>query len=214
MCATFEIEKTLFIEKMQKINIQIENIDFNLRILPHSNSPTILKKNGNIQLELMNYSLIPSWSKERKPKFATHNARIESLMEKPTWKNLVGKKHCLVPLTCFIEPIYTGEYAGNMLKFKLDDCYLVPGLYDVWHDKSTGEVVDSYAIITGEPAPFVGDTGHDRSPIFIDQDIALNWLNTEKNSSDYFLRLLEKKQYPKFSVEIDRKMKSGWEKRI
>lgn len=56
----------------------------------------------------MRYSLVPNWSKEAKVKFATHNARLESIDEKPTWKTVFSEQHCLVPLTDFIEPILPG----------------------------------------------------------------------------------------------------------
>ena len=73
------------------------------------------------------FGLVPSWSKERKVKYSTHNARLVSTDEKsgkpvpiymkPTWREAFAGRHCLVPMDLFIEPIYTGEFAGNMVKF-------------------------------------------------------------------------------------------------
>lgn len=214
MCATFEIEKQMFAETMERFLIDFSKVTIKHRILPHTPSPAVVKNEDGTVLEQMNFSLIPSWSKERKPKFATHNARLETIKEKPAWRNLFAKKHCLVPMTTFIEPIYTGEYAGNMVKFNLNDCYLVPALFDSWSNKETNETIRSFAIITSEPDLFVGKTGHDRSPIFLEQNEVIEWLDTNTNSENFFYNLLEKKVQPKFSVEIDRKLKAGWEKRI
>lgn len=214
MCAQFEIEKTMLVEKLKKLQIEFYNLDFKLRILPHLEAPILVKKENTLKIESMNFSLIPWWSKDKKPKFATHNARLESIKDKPTWKSIFGKKHCLVPLTSFIEAIYEGEYAGHMVQFLLSECYFVPALFDTWHNKSTGEIVESFAIITSDPPKYVEEIGHDRSPIFISQDNVLSWLETEHKTDKLFFELLNKKISPEFSIKIDRKLKPGWEKRI
>ena len=70
-----------------------------------------------VGMKEMNFSLITSWSKERKPEFATHNARLFSedgdpIFKKPTWRGPFSSNHCVIPISKFVEPIYTGEYAG------------------------------------------------------------------------------------------------------
>ena len=214
MCAQFEIEKSMLVEKLKKMQLGIENFNFKLRILPYSQAPALIKKENKIILESMNFSLIPHWSMDKKPKFATHNARLETIKEKPTWKNIFGKKHCLVPMISFIEPIYEGEYAGNMLKFNLNECIFVPALFDTWTNKETGEIIDSFAILTSEPPPFVAQCGHDRSPLFVDQEEILQWIETTEKNYEFFYKILKQHKTPKFSIEIDRNLKAGWEKRI
>lgn len=213
MCAQFEIEKTMLVEKLKKLKINFEDFNFKPRILPHSPAPILVQKDNQLKIEAMNFSLIPWWSKDKKPKFATHNARLESIKDKPTWKNIFGKKHCLTPVTSFIEPIYEGEYAGHMLQFNLSECLFVPSLFDVWHDKATGEIIESFAIITSDPPKYVAEIGHDRSPIFIKQEDVLLWMDTKNKTDNFFFDLLNKKITPEISVKIDRKLKPGWEKR-
>ena len=214
MCAQFELEKSMFTEKIKKLSLDTNDFSFNHRILPHSKSPVLIKNENKLAIISMNFSLIPWWSKDKKPKFATHNARLETIKEKPTWKNIFGKKHCLVPMTSFIEPIYEGEYAGNMVKFNLNDCIFVPALFDTWTDKGTGEIIDSFAILTSEPPPFVAQSAHDRSPLFLDQEEILQWLEINGKNNEYFYKILNQQKLPDFSLEIDRKLKKGWEKRI
>ena len=214
MCAQFELEKSMFTEKMKKLNLDIIDFNLNQRVLPHTKSPVLIKNENTISLKAMNFSLIPWWSKDKKPKFSTHNARLETIKEKPTWKNIFGKKHCLVPMTSFIEPIYTGEYAGHMIKFILNECIFVPALFDTWSDKGTGEVIESFAVLTSVPVPFVEQYGHDRSPVFLNQEKVFKWLDVAFKNDEFFYDILKQKYIPEFSIDIERKLKKGWEKRI
>lgn len=215
MCAQFQVEAIKFRKALAIFALDLSEIKWKSRILPHLQAPVILSADKNYKIDLFNFSLVPPWSKERKPKFATHNTRIETVLEKPTWKKPFAHNHCLVPVTEFIEPIYNGEFAGNMIKFVLEDCVFVPAIYDHWTDKETGEVINSFSILTTEPLNFVKKIGHDRSPIFLRQEKEIFdfWFDTENHSVEQFLKFLSQQCEPKMSIAIDRKMKTGWEKR-
>src|SRR5688572_28116765 len=128
MCAQFTLKvKANQLSKQFGIKVP-ENLDeIDERILPYRQSPVVVKNGSKVVIKPMNFSLIPVWSKEPKVKFATHNARLESedektgevkyIFEKPTWKRPFLSQHCLVPITEFIEPIYTGEFKNNMVRF-------------------------------------------------------------------------------------------------
>ncbi|KAB8037744.1 hypothetical protein GCL60_11260 [Silvanigrella paludirubra] len=215
MCAQFLVDKILFQKSLSIFSLHLNTIEWKDRILPHSQSPIIEYKNNEYFIELFYFSLVPSWSHDRKPKFATHNARLETVLEKPTWKKPFLKNHCLVPITTFIEPIYEGKFAGNMVKFNLEECIFVPAIFDYWMNKETGEVISSFSILTSEPGEFVRKIGHERSPIFLKQKLKTfeNWFDCENNDGKNFIQLLSNRQEPKMSIEIDRPLKKGWEKR-
>jgi putative SOS response-associated peptidase YedK len=81
-------------------------------------------------------------------------------------------------------------------------------------DKETGEVLESYSIITTEALAFVAKQGHDRSPYFIKEEGFKNWLSPEINKLEEALEILEKnKLKPELMAEVDRPMKPGWQKR-
>jgi putative SOS response-associated peptidase YedK len=73
----------------------------------------------------------PSLSKEPKVKFATHKATLDTIEEKATWRGPFKKAHCLVPIQSFLEPIYTGEFSGNIVAFQPRDkkIMLAAGIY-------------------------------------------------------------------------------------
>jgi putative SOS response-associated peptidase YedK len=212
MCAQFDL-KVLAQALNLKYGLTLsEDFVFDKRVTPHSLAPVITPSG----LKMMRFSLLPSWSKEPKVKFATHNARIETLDEKATWKVPFKKFHCLVPLTQFIEPIYVREYAGSMVAFsdKQQELLTAAGLYDSWVNKLTGEIIESFTIITTEPPPFVAQVGHDRCPVFLKKSAFQEWLNPTNTEAEYLKQhLLHNQEAVEFSVKKDRDMRPGWEKR-
>jgi putative SOS response-associated peptidase YedK len=193
-----------------KIGVQVE-VEFNRghKILPYILAPIVV---GN-KLDLFNFSLIPSWSKEARLKFATHNARLETIDEKATWKTPFLKKHAFVPMSSFIEPIYEGELAGNMIAFQTGSLLFAAAIYDNWTNKDTGEVIDSFSIITSQPCDFVKKSGHDRQPVFLNLENAKKWNCLEGPSETLKTFLQTKALTPNFQTFIDRPLKAGWEKR-
>jgi putative SOS response-associated peptidase YedK len=106
----------------------------------------------NVCAEMMRFSLIPRWAKEPKLKFATHNARLETVLEKATWKDAFSHRHCLIPISGFIEPIYEGSLGGNMVEFQAKEGILfAAGIWEEWNNKVDGEVITSFSILTSDP---------------------------------------------------------------
>ena len=183
------------------------------RVLPHQNALVVTAQGFRVMV----FSLTPSWSKERRTKYATYNARLETLTTKPTWKTPFETRRCVVPMTTFIEPAYENELAGNMVSFHTPENKILcaAGIYDQWVDKESGEVFESFAVITTEPYALVTEkTGHDRSPLFLKENSLKDWLDPAPKKSAVLLNLLkEAKQIPTLSADKDRAMKPGWEKR-
>jgi putative SOS response-associated peptidase YedK len=191
------------------------------RFTVHQFAPVIVAAGVSFTTRDMNFSLIPSWSKERKVKFATHNARLLSedgkawIFDKATWKKPFASKHCVIPISQFVEPIYLGQYAGNMVRFGGADPLFAAGIFDEWINKETGEVIESFSILTDDPVPFIKHAGHDRTPVFINAKAAVTWLTLKDTPAEMVQFLRTNRLEPKeWLVEIDRPMRPGWEKRI
>lgn len=177
-------------------------------IFPHTLGPVIYENNGDRKIELMNFSLIPSWSKVRKPKFATYNARIETVLEKPAWKEAFKKRHCLIPISFFFESIYVGDYAGNTISIRNENAELMTaaGIWESWTDRETGESINSYAILTTKPSSQLLTAGHDRSPIFLKSNSFDTWLDEDINKD--WIQFLNTNTDPiKFQFKVESKLK-------
>lgn len=217
MCASFMIKqrKGIWQDYVNAVKTDIEEF-YDQLIVPYQMAPVIVQNGHVIEMRPMKFSLIPSWSKDPKPKFATHNARIETLADKPTWRDAFQRRHCLIPLTDFIEPIYKNEYAGHMVAFhqKSGEPLMAAGIWEEWTNKITGEVTESFSIITADPPQFIADVGHDRCPLFLNESSQKQWLTLRESPPKMLDFLRASRLKGDFAVEKHRPMKPGWEKRI
>jgi putative SOS response-associated peptidase YedK len=217
MCASYMIRSRNPEQFGIPVEYRIDIEEYAAQIfVPYQFAPVIRREPQGAVLTAMRFSLLPSWSKEAKVKFATHNARLETMAEKPTWKSVLVRRHALVPLTDFIEPIYTGELAGHMVAFSVPEGQVIfaAAVWDEWVQRETGEVIPSFSIITSEPLPFVREVGHDRSPVFLNPDAAQVWLQNEGASASTLQEfLLHHRHTPPLVARAQRALKAGWEKR-
>jgi len=152
----------------------------NNQIYPNYFCPIICKPDHDHNMILpMRYRIRPHDSNKEIPsKFNVFNARLDSLGSRSTWKNLFGKKHCLIPLYKFFEWV---NHAGKktLISFfpENNELLLAPGLYDVWYDKEHDFHMHSFAIITTDPPPEVLAMKHDRCPVILKEECYNDWLN-------------------------------------
>ncbi len=217
MCAQFTINCSAsdLARYFELLHVSAESYD--KRVLPRGKTPVVRRRGGDRILDEMQFSLVPSWSKERVVKFATHNARIETLTEKPTWKKPLQSRRALVPISSFIEPVYDGDFRGNMVSFRAaqDPVLAACAICDEWHSPEDGSVLASFAIVTGEPSDFVKTIGHDRQPLFLNREAWDEWLDPAPRKGEEMIALMRRAAIvPELSAEIDRPLKPGWEKKL
>ncbi|MBS1982761.1 MAG: SOS response-associated peptidase family protein [Bdellovibrionales bacterium] len=104
-----------------------------------------------------------------------------------------------------------------MVAFASDSAPLLTaaGIWEEWISPETGEVVRSFALLTDEPMPFVAQTGHDRSPLFLTDEGAQRWLSSDGENPAALKKLLQRYKFvPKLSAHVYRPLKDGLQKRI
>ena len=211
MCARYVApEDKATIEKVYHFEVPSSLILPQKLIYPHSSAPVIIEEQGVRVLRLMNYSLIPKWSKVRKPKFATYNARVEDILTKPTWREAFQLRHCLVPVKFFIESVHEGPYAGHNIEISSLDQHVLTGagIWETWRDLDSGEEIDSFALLTREPPKAIREAGHDRCPVFLEEGQQKAWLG-EKHSGKAWLQFLDQVSSPRdWRIHPAEKLKS------
>ena len=213
MCAQFLLKSPLdkVLAKFNAVLVDDQSpAELPERILPYKSAAVIVVENGRRVIRLMQFSLIPSWSREKRLKFSTHNARLDTIDSKATWRNPFKKHHCVVPLSHFIEPIYEGKYAGNMVRFFRSDHELL-GAAAIFEHRIASQghsELFSFAIITDDPCDYVRSIGHDRQPVFLDSSAQSQWLSNEGSDAERLKAFLKSNRNdPKLEVEIDRPLK-------
>jgi putative SOS response-associated peptidase YedK len=94
--------------------------------------------------------LIPWFAKTAKLTYSTNNARFEEITDKASYKHpwLHGKR-CIIPALSFDEPCWeTGKNVWWRFRRADGAPWGLAGLWNTWTDKATGEVVESYTMLT------------------------------------------------------------------
>lgn len=66
-------------------------------VAPTQPVPVVIVNNGERRFCLMRWGLLPSWVKDPRKFTLLINARSDTLLEKPAFKNAVRRRRCLIP---------------------------------------------------------------------------------------------------------------------
>jgi len=168
----FEIEQTLF---------EVSELQPRHNIAPSQDVPIVRDTGKGRELALARWGLVPHWSKEAKPKYSTINARVETVAEKPTYREAFKRKRCLIPATGFYEWKQDGgQKTPHHIQLPEGKLFAFAGLWDHWDKEGAG--FDSCSIIvTG--ANETMQPIHDRMPVILNPAQYNTWL-----AADHFSR--------------------------
>ena len=119
------------------------------------------------QIQLLRWGLVPSWSRDSTTGPKPINARAETLAEKPSFRQLLDRRRCLVLADSFFE--WQATPAGKVphrILLRNEQPFAFAGLWDEWLDRSTGELHPTFAIITTAPNPLMARI-HNRMPVLL-----------------------------------------------
>lgn len=155
-----------------------KEIKFKPHVFPRYNAPVIVLKNDEKIIALMQFGLIPFFEKELKPKKVFHNARIESIHEKISFKKAFFHTRCLIPVDSFFEYIWINDKDKYIARFfpKSGETLTAAGIYSLWKSPEN-KTIASFSMITKEPYPFIKKIGHDRSPLFLKEKYFDQWID-------------------------------------
>jgi putative SOS response-associated peptidase YedK len=128
-------------------------------------------------IEQFRWGLIPSWAKDMEIGSRMINARSETVAEKPSFKNLIKRKRCLILADGFFEWSVQDPVKGKVpFYFQVGhgDPFTFAGLYDEWKP-SEGEKVLSCTIITCTPNSLV-NSYHNRMPVILGKEDRWKWV--------------------------------------
>ena len=111
-------------------------------------------------LSAMRWGLVPHWCKspQQAKELSTYglNARTETLTEKPLFRDAWKSQPCLVPVSGFFEWQAIGKKKQPHYIYASDlQPLLFAGIYAQWTDTESGELQQSYAIITTDANPLM-----------------------------------------------------------
>ena len=174
MCGRYVVTKPVTkTVNLVKINIKVEDKD-NYNAHPTQKLPIIKSYTNGRALEICEWGLIPSWAKDKKDFRPLINARLETLMEKVSFKKLIQTSRCLVVADGYYEWKRENKEKTPYYFTKTDSSIM---FFAGIHQNN------QFCIITKEATNTVKEVHH-REPLIINEEQILNYLNIKKEGMD------------------------------
>ena len=114
MCGLYSFRKSA--EETRSLLHYLEELEFPPRayVAPQSPIAIVREENNERHFALVRWGFIPSWVKEIKPGKPLINARSETVLEKPSFRNAVRRRRCLIPADGYYE--WMGDVPGKKFR--------------------------------------------------------------------------------------------------
>jgi putative SOS response-associated peptidase YedK len=138
--------------------------------------PLIIRNEDRNEVKPMRWGLVPSWAQDHSVGQRMINARSETLLEKPSFKQLVARRRCLVPADGFYEWRREGNRKVPMwIHLKNREPFAFAGLWDCWLERDLGSELYTFTIITTRANALLQPI-HNRMPVIYDKEMGRQWL--------------------------------------
>ncbi len=149
-------------------------------VAPTQPIPIVRLVDGKRSFALMRWGLLPSWVKDPKTFPLLINARGESVLEKPAFRNAMRRRRCLIPTDGFYEWMPGTPKRPFLVRARRGADGTAPplafaGLYETWTGPN-GEELDTVAIVTTAANRTLSGL-HDRMPVFVPREAFELWLD-------------------------------------
>jgi putative SOS response-associated peptidase YedK len=158
-------------------------------VAPTQPIPVVIVENGIRHFRLMRWGLLPAWVKDPAKFSLLINARGETVLEKPAFKNAIKRRRCLIPADGYYEWQVSDKRKRPHFIHRRDGApFGLAGLAETWIGPN-GEELDTVAIVT---APASADLAvlHHRVPVTISSGDFDRWLDCLNHDAEASMALL------------------------
>lgn len=192
-------------EKYKKMGNDPMNL-YHVNGFSHPKMLSFTKENDELDIKQRTWGLIPHWVKDNlKAKDimdSTLLSRAESMSDKPSFREAVSKTRCIIPLDGFYEHFHkNGKSYPHFIKSRDNHRLFVGGLTSKWLDNSTGELIETFSIVTTKANEFMSRIHNNpklkesRMPLILNDENSVKWLDDNEK--------VECLAMPNHSVELE-----------
>lgn len=134
------------------------------------------------KVQLYSWGLIPHWANNTAIRAHTLNAKIETLSEKPSFRNVLNHR-CLILSDGFFEWQWRDSKGKNKQKYLIQvpngELFAFAGIWSKWINPDTGMPLNTYSIITTEANKVMAEIHNTkkRMPVILPPNMEQDWLN-------------------------------------
>jgi putative SOS response-associated peptidase YedK len=167
-------------------------------VAPTQPIPIVRRLDGKRSFALMRWGLLPAWVQDPKAFSLLINARGESALEKPAFRNAMRRRRCLIPTDGFYEWQALGEARAPKRPYfvrarrkagETPSPLAFAGLWETWMGPN-GEELDTAAIVTTSANQTLSAM-HDRMPVFIPPEAFDQRLDCERFEAKEVAQLIK-----------------------
>ena len=174
MCGRYVVTKPVTkTGGLVKTNIKVEDRD-NYNAHPTQKLPIIRSYTNGKALENCDWGLVPSWAEGKKDFRPLINARLETLMEKVSFKKLIQTSRCIV--------VADGYYEWKREKEEKIPHYFTRTDSSLMFFAAIHQNIQ-FCIITREASNKIKEIHH-REPLIVNEEQISNYLNIKKEGVD------------------------------
>jgi putative SOS response-associated peptidase YedK len=126
------------------------------------------------ELSLYRWGLIPFWAKDPAIGNKLINAKSETILEKPSFKNSFKSKRCLVLSDGFYEWKKDAGKTPYRITRRDGSAFAMAGIWDKWVNEESEEI-HSFSILTTTPNTLM-EKIHNRMPVILDRETEKKWI--------------------------------------
>lgn len=191
MCGRFVLltDLSTVIDHFNVDDIQGKYITGN-NISPGQDIVAIVRKDGKNHLTNFKWGLVPQWAKDASIGRKLFNARGETLLKKPSFRDAFIRRRCAIVADGFYEwpkkttlrsPLYISLQSGNPM--------LLAGLFEIWTSPENNLTYRSCTIVTTEANNLIKPF-HDRMPVIIPPAQMNIWLDSSHRDLKALMTML------------------------
>ncbi|MFS0777951.1 SOS response-associated peptidase [Neobacillus sp. 3P2-tot-E-2] len=157
--------------------LQEEEYNPSYNVAPSQSVLAVINDGAHKRMGFLRWGLIPPWAKDMSVGYKMINARAETLIDKPSFRNAFMKKRCLIVADSFYEwkRIDSKTKIPMRIKLKSNELFSMAGLWENWKSPD-GKSIYSCSVITTSPNELVQDI-HDRMPVILKPEDEKYWLD-------------------------------------
>lgn len=176
------------------ISNQVSEKDYksSYNIAPGQNINAIINDGRRNRFGRLRWGLVPSWAKDPKIGNKLINARAETIADKPSFRDALLKRRCLIPADSFYEWKHNDENKKmkTPIRFQLKsgELFALAGIWESW-TAPDGHKIFSCAIITTEANELMAPI-HNRMPVILRKEDEKFWLDPSNHDREALSQLL------------------------
>lgn len=180
MCCRYMLLREHLNKLLEQLGVRgVSELVSRYNISPGTKIPVVRRQpraEGRRELTALRWGLVPAWAREDAPGSGLVNARAESLVEKPSFREAFQTRRCLIPASGFFEWKVLGRARQPWL-FQLRDeqPFFLAGLWESWVAPD-GLALETCAVITTKPNQLM-EPIHHRMPAILPAEAGKTWLD-------------------------------------